>query len=609
VVNTKELAYTFYLPSVNMPGMTLRCMTPRRHVRGVIAVLLCLLFISSLWPPATRAQRVSAQQQKRPRLVLLIAVDQFRYDYLERFGDLFGPNGLRRLQRDGASWAQANYDHTPTYTAPGHATMLTGAYPAESGIVGNEWIDRADEKNVKRISSVSDDNEKLLGGGNSTDVAASPRKLLSSTVGDELRLITNDRSKVIGISLKDRSAILPAGRHANAAYWLSNAGTMVSSTYYFKELPAWVTAFNDSKPADKYFGAKWERVVSESEYAKRAGPDSTPWETVTAAGDTNKFPHTITGGATAPNAAFYTHLDHSPFSNDVLVSFAEQAIVNEQLGQDDDPDVLTVSLSANDYVGHRYGPYSQEVMDVTLRTDRQIATLLDFVQARVGLANTLIAFTADHGVSPIPEQAAALGLGGARVKASDILAAISAAISARYNPQGKSPDPSADYVLKYNYWGAITSALINGNLYFNYDALKRDHVDLNEISKIVAAAALTIPGVARSFTREQLLRGEASMTDPIERRVIHGFYPSRSGDVVMIAEPYKYLGDTITATHGSPYSYDTHVPLIIMGAGIVPGRYLEPASPADIASTLSALLRITPPTNSTGRVLLEAIRK
>jgi arylsulfatase A-like enzyme len=227
----------------------------------------------------------------------------------------------------------------------------------------------------------------------------------------------------------------------------------------------------------------------------------------------------------------------------------------------------------------------------------------------VGLANTLIAFTADHGVSPIPEQAAALGLGGARVKASDILAAISAAISARYNPQGKSPDPSADYVLKYNYWGAITSALINGNLYFNYDALKRDHVDLNEISKIVAAAALTIPGVARSFTREQLLRGEASMTDPIERRVIHGFYPSRSGDVVMIAEPYKYLGDTITATHGSPYSYDTHVPLIIMGAGIVPGRYLEPASPADIASTLSALLRITPPTNSTGRVLLEAIRK
>lgn len=588
-----------------MRRMNPRCLTPRCHVRGVIAVFLCLLIVPSLWPSA-RAQRVTAAAQKRPRLVLLIAVDQFRYDYLERFGDLFGPNGLQRLLRNGASWTQANYDHTPTYTAPGHATMMTGAFPAETGIVGNEWIDRA---TVKRISSVTDETVKLLGSSDPNEVPASPHRLLSSTVGDELRLVTNDRSKVIGISAKDRSAILPAGRHANAAYWLSNTGTMASSTYYFNELPAWVAAFNSAKPADKYFGAKWERLLAESEYVKRAGPDSPPWEKVITAGDTNAFPHTITGGAPAPNQAFYTHLDHSPFSNELLVNFAEQAIVNEQLGQDDDTDVLTVSLSANDYVGHRYGPYSQEVMDVTLRVDRQIATLLDFVQARVGLANTLIAFTADHGVSPIPEHAAELGLGGARYKSVDILASIRAAITARYNPQGKSPDPTADYILKYPYWGVITDAYINGNLYFNYDALKRDNIDLNEISRVVAAAALKIPGVARSFTREQLLRGATSITDPIERRVIHGFSPTRSGDVVIIAEPYKYLGDTITATHGSPYSYDTNVPLIIMGAGVVPGRYLEPASPADIAPTLAALLRITKPSAATGRVLTEAIKK
>jgi predicted AlkP superfamily pyrophosphatase or phosphodiesterase len=575
-----------------------------RRMKRLVVALLIVTFVS--FPVAPTQQRSSSVQAKRPRLVLLIAVDQFRYDYLERFGDLFGPNGLRRLLGDGASWAQANYDHTPTYTAPGHGTMMTGSFPAESGIIGNEWIDRA---SVKRISSVSDDAEKLLGSGDPMEVAASPRKLLSSTVGDELRLVTNDRSRVIGISAKDRSAILPAGRHANAAYWLSNTGTMASSTYYFNQLPAWVAAFNNAKPADKYFGAKWERLLSESEYEKRAGPDSTPWENVTAAGDTNKFPHTITGGATAPNQAFYTHLDHSPFSNEVLVSFAQETIVNEQLGQDDDTDVLTVSLSANDYIGHRYGPYSQEVMDGVLRVDRQIATLLDFVQARVGLANTLIAFTADHGVSPIPEHAAELGLGGARIKSADILAAIRAAISARYNPQGKSPDPTADYILKYPWWGVITDAYINGNLYFNYDALKRDNVDLNEISRVVATAALTITGVARSFTREQLLRGATSITDPIERRVIHGFSPTRSGDVVLIAQPYKYLGDTITATHGSPYSYDTHVPVIIMGAGVTPGRYLEPASPADIAPTLSVLLRITSPSTATGRVLLEAIKK
>ena len=543
---------------------------------------------------------------KRPRLVLLIVVDQFRYDYLDRFGDLFAPNGLRRLLREGASWTQSNYDHMPTYTAPGHGTMMTGAYPAETGIIGNEWLDRA---TGNRITSVSDDTTKLLG-DNPNANGASPWRLMGSTVGDELRLATNDRAKVIGISIKDRSAILPAGRHANAAYWFSTAvGNMVSSTYYFKELPAWVTTFNNSRPADKYFGAKWERLLSENEYVKRAGPDSTSWENVSTSGDTNAFPHTITGGATSPGRAFYTALDYSPFVNDLLLTFAQQAITSEQLGQDEDTDVLTVSFSANDYVGHRYGPYSQEAMDVTLRVDRQIATLLDFVQARVGLSNTLVAFTADHGVSPIPEHAAALGLGGARLKLADLFATINKAISARYNPQGKTPDPSADYLLKYNEGATMREHFINGNLYFNYDALRRDGVSVDEFSQVVMAAALTFPGVARCFSRVQLLRGATSITDPIERRVLHGFYPARSGDVVIVAEPYKYLGDTITATHGSPYTYDTNVPTIVMGPGINPGRYYEAASPADIAPTLSALLRVTPPTNATGRVLVEAIKK
>jgi predicted AlkP superfamily pyrophosphatase or phosphodiesterase len=569
----------------------------------LLLVLTVILVFNSV---AFTQRRPEPTVQKRPRLVLLIVVDQFRYDYLERFGDLFGPKGFRRLMSDGASWTQSNYDHMPTYTAPGHGTMMTGAYPAESGIIGNEWLDRA---SGKRITSVSDDSVKLLG-GLPNDPAASPSRLMASTVGDELRLITNDRAKVIGISVKDRSAILPAGRHANAAYWFSwTSGTMVSSTYYFNQLPAWVTNFNAAKPADKYFGTKWERLLPESEYTKRAGADNPSWENVTAAGDTNSFPHTSTGGATSPNRNFYTALDYSPFTNDILVSFAQEAIVNEQLGRDDDTDVLTVSFSANDYVGHRFGPYSQEVMDVTLRTDRNIAALLDFVDARVGLSNTLIAFTADHGVSPIPEQAAALGLGGGRLKFADVMGKIQAAISARYNPQGKSPDPSADYLLRFSEGSTTREWFINNNIYFNYDALRRDGVNIEEFSQVVVAAALTVPGIARCFSRSQLLRGATSVTDPIERRVLHGFYPARSGDVVMVAEPYKYIAETITATHGSPYSYDTHVPTIIMGAGVNPGRYLEPASPADIAPTLSALLRITAPTNSTGRVLIEALRR
>ena len=577
----------------------MRRMKLRPRFRRTLA--LSLLLIIAVVSSGQRRVRPEPAEPKRPRLVLLLVVDQFRYDYLERFGDLFVANGLKRLLRNGASWSNSNYDHMPTYTAPGHGTMMTGAYPAETGIVGNEWPDRA---TGKKVTSVSDTTVKLLGGTRPDETGASPRRLMSSTVGDELRFVTNDRSKVIGVSIKDRSAILPAGRHANGAYWFSiNSGTVVSSTYYFEQLPAWVTNFNKTHRADQYFKKTWDRLLpNEREYVKRAGPDSPKWEVVTAAGDTNAFPHTITGGATAPNTNFYNHFDHSPFSNELLLSFAQEAIVNEQLGQDDDTDVLSVSFSANDYVGHRYGPYSQEAMDITLRVDRLIAALLDFVQARVGLANTLIAFTADHGVSPIPEHAEALGLGGARIKTTDLMAAIRAAIKARYKTD-------ADYIYKFddNEW--TRDGFINGNIYFNYAALERDKVNAEELAHVVGTAALKIAGVARYFTRAQLQRGATSITDPIERRALHGFYPSRSGDLVLIPDPYKYLGDTITATHGSPYSYDTNVPTIIVGAGVTPGRYLEPASPADIAPTLCTLLRITPPTNVTGRVLIEALKR
>jgi predicted AlkP superfamily pyrophosphatase or phosphodiesterase len=567
----------------------------RRPRTPLVLVLILSLLLGSV---ASAQRRTQPPEPKRPKLVLLIVVDQFRYDYLERFGDLFVPNGFKRLMRDGASWTQSNYDHMPTYTAPGHGAMMTGAYPAESGIVGNEWLDRA---SGKRITSVTDESVKVLGGG-PTETGSSPSRLMASTVGDEMRLATNDRAKVIGISVKDRSAILPAGRHANAAYWFSTStGNMESSTYYFNQLPAWVNTFNAARPADRYFGAKWERLLPEKEYTRRAGPDSPPWETVTARGDTNAFPHTITGGAAGPGTDFYWALDASPFTNEVLLSFAEQAITNEKLGQDDDTDVLTVSFSANDYIGHRYGPYSQELMDSVLRVDGDIAKLLDFVDAHVGLANTLIAFTADHGVAPIPEQAAALGLGGARIQATDLFGTIEKALRVRYK--------SDDYLLRFKEANTTREWLINSNLYFNYDALRRDNVDVDEFSQVVCAAALTVPGIARCFTRIQLMRGATSITDPIERRALHGFYPARSGDVVLVTEPFKYLADTITATHGSPYSYDTHVPTIIMGPGINAGRYLEAASPTDIAPTLAALLRITPPSNSVGRVLIEAIRK
>jgi predicted AlkP superfamily pyrophosphatase or phosphodiesterase len=546
-------------------------------------------------------QKTNAAPQARTRLVLLIVVDQFRYDYLERFNDLFVPNGIKRLMRDGASWTETNYDHMPTYTAPGHATLMTGAWPAETGIVANDWPDRDTGKSV---SSVSDTTATLFG-GEEGEVASSPRRLMASTLGDELRLRTNDRSKVIGISVKDRSAILPAGRHANAAYWFSQrTGRMVSSNYYFNNLPAWVTSFNDARPADKFYGARWERLLPESEYLKRAGADNPPWENIgNAPGDTNTFPHTVTGGATTPNSNFYGALDYTPFSNDLLLSFAKQAITNEKLGADDDVDILTLSFSANDYVGHRFGPYSQEAMDITLRVDRSIAELLDFVQKQVGLQNTLVVFTADHGVAPIPEHANALGLPGGRIKSDDVLRAMKLGISARYNRRNEQPDQTADYIQKFG----EREGFFNDNLYFNPVALKRDGVNNEEIERVACDAAMTVPGITRCFTRTQLEYGAISFGDAVARRVAHGFYPRRSGDVVVVHEPFKYLGDTIPATHGSPYSYDTHVPLLMLGSGVAPGRYTQAATPADIAPTLASILGIQAPSNTVGRVLIEGI--
>jgi predicted AlkP superfamily pyrophosphatase or phosphodiesterase len=596
-------------------------MSNLRQTRRTAALFLTLLFVFvSLTGTGAQQRRArhrsnsariaaspSATAQARPRLVLLVVVDQFRYDYLERFGDLFVENGIRRLMRQGAQWTEANYDHYPTYTAPGHATMMTGAWPAETGIVGNEWPDR---ETGQRVTSVSDETERLLGGGEG-EAGASPRRLMASTIGDELRLTTNDRSKVIGISVKDRSAILPAGRHASAAYWFNTqSGKMVSSTYYFKELPGWVQKYNEARPADKYFGARWQRLLPESEYLKRMGADTPPWENIgRVAGDTNSFPHIITGGASGPGRDFYNALDYSPFSNDLLLSFATQAITNEGLGDDEDTDILSVSFSANDYVGHRYGTYSQELMDITVRVDRQIAALLDFVDRRVGLKNTIVIFTADHGAGLLPEHADALrlGLNGGRVFVADVLRAIRQAISARYNPKNRTPDPTADYIYQYRLGERLLDAFYKGQLYFNPVALKRDGVEQAEIERIAGEAAMTVKGISRYFTRTQLELGSISPADPVARRVLHGFYPRHSGDVIILTDPFVQLSDvTVTDLHGSPYAYDTHVPLIIMGSGLLPGRYRQRAAPSDIAPTLAAILRLQAPSNSVGRVLSEA---
>ena len=570
-------------------------------LRRTTAALTLLALLALSAAPADMLQRRGeaqrapvASQARRPRLVLLIAVDQFRYDYLERFGDLFVKGGLRRLLREGASWTDCNFDHMPTETAPGHATMLTGAWPSETGIIANQWFDRVEGRPVE---NVRDDSVRLLGGG-AGEAAASPRNLLASTLGDQLKLATAGRARVVGVSTKNRAAILPAGRMADAAYWYSTqTGAFVSSTYYFDRLPDWVARFNAARPADRFFGAKWERLLPAAEYERRAGRDDAPWEK----GADNRpyvFPYRIDGGLKGPGPAFYDALDYSPYANDLVLAFAEAALAGEKLGADEDADVLTVSFSANDIVGHRYGPYSHEAMDMTLRVDRQIARLLDVVDARVGLSNTVVAFTADHGVAPSPEQASAAGLPGGRVSPSEILTAVRNRLRARFGKPG-GHDTTVDYVQTFS----------NYQVYLNRAALERDGVSPEEAERVAGEAALAVPGVSRYFTRTQLTAGAISSGDAVARRVLHGFSQKRSGDVVVVQEPFKYISaGGVVATHGAPYEYDTHVPLVIMGGGLAPGRYLNPSTPADLAPTLARLLNVEPPSNATGRVLAEAFK-
>lgn len=557
-----------------------------RNQRRKFAVLLCFIILFATAGPGTvtDAQRRVRNNNKprKVRLVLGIAIDQFRYDYLTRFGDLFESGGFNRLLNDGAVFTNANYIYIPTVTAPGHATFMTGSIPALNGIVGNDWFDRAAGK---IITSINDSSVKVLGGEG--EEPASPSRLIGSTVGDELRLSNNGQSRVVGIAFKDRSAVLPAGKRPNGAYWFDSIlGTFVSSTYYFPDLPGWVKEFNQkNRPDKKYYGAQWDRLLPDAAY-QRSLPDDSPFEKSPRG---NKFPHIIDSKEPTPGKQFYENFEESPFANDYTLAFAKAAIEGEKLGQDDFPDLLTVSFSANDKVGHSFGPYSQEVEDMTVRTDRVLSDLFSYIDQKVGLANTIIVLTADHGVAPVPEHSKAIGLGGGRFASRALTAVIQAGLDKRFGT------------------AAWIRATVNSNVYLDYDLIERQKVNRQEIERAGCEAALTFPAVGKCFTRTQLLFGPLP-PGAYSEQAARGFNAERSGDMVIVVKPYYMQRSEIGTTHSTPYSYDTHVPVIFYGADVAAGSYANPSSPSDIAPTLSSLLGIEPPSNTIGRVLTEAIK-
>ncbi len=549
---------------------------PSKLLQFCLSLFICFSLIT---PAFSQAVRKTAQPSKSPKikLVLGIVIDQFRYDYLTRFADQFGEGGFKRLTQGGANFTNANYPYTPTVTACGHAVFMSGSAPNENGIIANEWYDR---ETAKKVTSVSDPNTKLLGGKDGS--GSSPHRLLSSTIGDQLKLHTNGRAKVIGISMKDRAAILPSGKKPNGAYWYDTAtGRMVSSTYYFNDLPDWVESFNQSKSADAYFGRKWEKLLPEAAYS-RSLPDDSPFETWKFG---KTFPHTINGGEDKPGSKFYNQFEATPFANEMIANFAKLALEKEQLGADDIPDLLTVSFSANDILGHNTGPNSPEAQDITIRTDHILADFFSFIDKKVGLNNTVIAFTADHGVAPVPEHAQTYGLGG-RIESNDITAVINKTLSTRFGEN--------KYIALVSY----------GNVYFDY--AKLDKILHAEAERIAAEAVRKINGVAECFTRTDILSGHLPRTR-VANSVALGFNSERNGNLVIIPKPFWISGEDAT-THSTPYSYDTHVPVIFYGAGVKAGTFSVFSSPLDIAPTLATILKIEFPSNSVGQVLGEALK-
>lgn len=512
-----------------------------------------LVFIACLYTVPAALSQPASSNATRPKLVLHIAADQFRYDYFPRFRSEY-TGGLKLLLDRGANFVDAHLEHYPTVTAVGHSTMLSGATPATSGIIGNDWFDRA---TGKQVTSVSDDSVQLLGGA--AGPGSSPRRLLVSTIGDEIkRAGWSPQPKVIGMSMKDRSSILPVGHMADGAYWYDlDTGSFLSSTYYFPQLPAWVTEFNAQQNGNAYADKTWQNA---------------------AAGRLERrLPHEM-------GKTLYSGINGSPFGNDVLELFAERAMEAEKLGQRGTTDLLAVSFSSNDVVGHSYGPDSDEARQVCIALDRTMGRLFEYVDKKVGLRNVIVIMTADHGVAPVPELLAEQKMPAGRITAG-FFDPIQKALEARYGP-GK--------------WLLSTAG---SSPYLNHQFIAEKKLDPAEVRRVAAQAIAASPHVARVYTREQMLNSRSSV-DQFEIRVLRGFNASRSGDLEILLEPYWIRGTT-KATHGTPYNYDNHIPLVFMGPGIRPGRYYQAAALNDSAPTLAAILDVEIPSGSVGRVLYE----
>jgi arylsulfatase A-like enzyme len=495
----------------------------------------------------------------RPKLVVVIVIDQFRADYLERYRDQFGEGGFKLFMDHGAYFTNCHYNYANTHTAPGHATLFTGAYTSGHGIMNNEWWDPAKKR---MVSSVQDDATKLVGIA-SSGTGASPHNLQADTIGDELKLATQGKSRVFGVSLKDRAAILPAGHAADGAYWIDpKTGAWVTSNYYRNELPKWAQDFNDGKRADKYLNLEW----------KDANGNVLR---------TTKQP--------AGKQDFYGVVGATPYANDYEFDFARDLITYEKLGSGPATDFLSVSLSANDILGHRVGPDTPEMQAMTLALDRQLAGFFDFLGKQFGLANVVIALSADHGVGPIAAVTSKFHLSAGAMSSDKMEAKLNSDLSAKLTP-GHQTKFIEDF--------GFTMLALNNDAFVSAKVKEED-------AERMVGESLKQMGMLGYYTKSQLARNEVPRS-AVGTKYANSYSPLGGWYLIGVPPPYVLFEDS-GADHGSPYTYDAHVPLLFYGLPFQPGTYRTSVEPVDMAATLASLLGINAPSHAVGRVLIESL--
>lgn len=518
-------------------------------------------------------------ENSKPKVVVGIVIDQMRYDYLARFYNKFSDNGFKKLMSEGYNCKNANFNYAPTYTGPGHASLYTGTTPMFHGIVANNWYVR---ESGHKTYCTYDSTVATVGSSTKKVGQMSPKNLISSTIGDELRLFSNMKSRVFSVSLKDRAAILPGGHLSNGSYWFdSKTGNFVTSTYYTAELPQWVEDFNAQHLAEKYLSKPWNTLLPIEQYIESAADDN-PYEGLLKGETKAIFPHNLPAMYSKDD---YDVIKSTPFGNSIIKDLALATIKGENIGQNGYTDFLAISFSATDYIGHKMGPQSIELEDTYLRIDRDIAELLSALEKEYGKDGFLLFLTADHAAAYVPQLEMDLKMNAGYFSFKKYEESLNTFIKAKYNSDG------------------LISKIMNNQIYLNHKLIHDKDIVMEEFQDEIISFTMKFDGVANVYSSKQL-NGPA-LNNSAAVLIQNGFYIKRSGDIAILLEPQWLDDHSLTGTsHGSTYSYDTHVPLLWYGWNIKPGYTNANIEITDIAATISALLNIMPPNASSGKPII-----